>query len=123
MHKKRLLTTPLAAVGGLLAFLVVPSVAQAHHIEVAASCKLVNNASVVDWQVKFVGFSSPGAKADVRGNVKLDGATVGQVPPDDIVWTGNDGTLSGRDPAAADQTHTVVAEFWWLNDHNKKSVT
>ncbi len=122
MNKHRRLSRPLAAAIGLLAFLVVPAVAQAHHLEVKATCKLVDNASVVDWQVKFAGFSSPGSH-DPTGTVKLDGAVVGSVPPDTVIWNGNDGYLSGRDAAAPDRTHTLVAEFSWKNGHEKKSAT
>ncbi len=115
MHKQRVLRTPLIAVLGVLAFFAVPAIAQAHHIEATASCKLVDNVSTVEWEVKFVGFSSPNSHNPI-GTVELDGNVVADVPDDDTVtWVGNNGSFSGSDPAAADQTHTVVAEFTWQN--------
>jgi len=116
MTKHRLLRTPLAAVIGLLAFLVVPSMAQAHHIDATASCELVNNVPTVKYRVDFIFFSS-GAKPTTKGTVKVDGVVVKQVPPSTIDWSTEPGTLSGTAPGTAGQTHAVKAEFQWkLND-------
>ena len=40
MHKQRLMKTPALVLFGLLSFLVVPAAAQAHHIDLKASCDL-----------------------------------------------------------------------------------
>ncbi len=67
MHKQRLLRTPLIAAIGLLAFLVAPSIASAHHIGATASCELVGNVPTVKYRVDFIGFSSA-RQADDQGH-------------------------------------------------------
>lgn len=56
MNKQRLLRTPLAAGIGLLAFLVVPSIASAHHIKTTASCA-ASGGPVVTYKVESLGAS------------------------------------------------------------------
>ena len=58
MNKQRLRRTPLAAGIGLLAILIVPAVAQAHHVESTAKCELVGNQPTVTLDARFVGFSN-----------------------------------------------------------------
>jgi hypothetical protein len=116
MHKLRVTRTPLIAVLALVALFVVPAAAQAHHIEATASC---DNNSVVQWEVKFVGFGSAGAK-NVDGSVKLDGANVATVPPSTVTWTGDNGSLKGSNPAAGDATHTIKADFHWKESGSDK---
>jgi hypothetical protein len=120
MNKQRLLKTPLIAVLGLLAFFVVPSIAQAHHIDATASCELVNNVPTVKYRVDFIGFSS-GAKPTTKGTVKVDGAIVKQVPTATINWNTEPGTLSGTAPGTAGQTHAVRAQFQWYVNGNWES--
>jgi hypothetical protein len=116
MHKLRVTRTPLVAVLALLAFFVVPAAAQAHHIEATAYC---DNDSVVQWEVKFVGFGAAGAK-NVDGSVKLDGSNVATVPPRTVTWTGDNGSLKGSNAAAADATHTIKADFHWKQSGSDK---
>ena len=122
MHKQRLLRTPLIAAIGLLAFLVVPSIASAHHIGATASCELVDNVPTVKYRVDFISFSSA-AKPTTKGTVKVDGAIVKQVPPSTIAWNTEPGTLSGTAPGTAGQTHSVKAEFQWKVNGNWESGT
>jgi hypothetical protein len=112
MNKQRLLRTPLIAVLGLLGFFVVPSIAQAHHIDATASCELVNNVPTVKYRVDFISFSSA-AKPTTKGTVKVDGAVVKQVPTATINWNTEPGTLSGTAPGTAGETHAVRAQFQW----------
>ena len=120
MHKQRVLRTPLIAVLGFLAFLAVPAMAQAHHIEATASCELVGNVSTVNWQVNFVGFGA-GAQPTVTGSVKLDGADVATVPPANVTWNGENGSLTGSVPAAGGSDHTFKADFSWTEFGAPKS--
>ena len=122
MNKQRALRIPLAAVVGILAFFVVPAAAQAHHIDATASCKLVNNVSTVEYKVTFIGFSS-NAKPTTKGTVKVDNVVSTQVPPSTISWNTEPGTLSGSKAAAADQTHSVKAEFQWKVNNKWESGT
>jgi hypothetical protein len=119
MTKHRFLRTPLAAVIGLLAFLVVPSMAQAHHIDATASCTLVNEVPTVTYSVHFFGFSE-GSKTTTQGTVKVDGNAV---PLSAIDWDTEPGTLSGTAPGTAGQTHTVVADFHWTFNDDPESDT
>ena len=119
MNKQRLLRTPLAAVIGLVAFLAVPALAQAHHIGATASCELVDNVPTVTYRVDFIGFSSS-AKPTTKGNVKVDNTVNKSVPPSTITWNTEPGTLRGSAPGTAGQTHTVKADFEWkVNGHTE----
>ena len=122
MHKQRLVRTPLIAAIGLLAFLVVPSIASAHHIDATASCELVGDVPTVKYRVDFIGFSSA-AKPTTKGTVKVDGAVVTQVPTATIAWNTEPGTLSGTAPGTAGQTHSVKAEFQWKVNNQWQSGT
>ena len=126
MHKQRLMKTPALVLFGLLSFLVVPAAAQAHHIDLKASCDLKNNVATVSYTVDFIQFSS-GAKPTTKGTVKVDNVVKTQVPTATINWSTEPGKLSGSTAAAADQTHAVKAEFTWKVNGNwetgVKSVT
>jgi hypothetical protein len=101
--------TPLAAAIALLACLVVPAVAQAHHVESTAKCELVNNQPRVTLNVSFVGFSST---KQVTGTIRFDNALVKNVVPGDVSWNGNNGSLVyTRDTTAG--SHTVQGDFTW----------
>jgi hypothetical protein len=122
MDKQRLLRTPLAAVIGLLAFLVIPAAAQAHHINTTASCAAGSNGPVVTYKVEFVGFSSA-AKPTTNGTVKVEGTTVKSVPnPDTINWSQEPGTLSGTTPGKPGQQNEVVADFSWSSGHQTQTI-
>jgi hypothetical protein len=113
MNKQRLLRTPLAAGIGLLAFLVVPSIASAHHIKTTASCAATSGGPVVTYKVEFIQFSA-GAKPGTAGTVKVEGTTVKNVPnPDKISWSGEPGTLSGTTPGKPGVQNSVEAKFTW----------
>ena len=112
MQKQQVLRAPLIAVLGLLAFLVVPAAAQAHHIDVKAQCDLKNNVATVTYRVDFIQFGGS-AKPTTKGTVKVDNVVKTQVPTATINWGTEPGTLSGSTAAAADQTHVVKAEFQW----------
>jgi hypothetical protein len=119
MSKKRLFRAPLFAALGVLVALVVPAAAQAHHIDLVASC---DSSSTVSWKVSFVGFSSS-AKPTTKGTVKVDGSVAQQVPSATIDFRTSPGTLSGSRQAAAGQTHVVRAEFTWSGGGQTKQVT
>jgi hypothetical protein len=117
MQKHRVLRTPLVAVLGFLAFLAVPAVAQAHHVETTADCVLENNVPTVQLTAHFVGFSSTHA---VTGKVNVDGIQrfSGAVPvewgydaskPNDGRWTFKYATTPGQ--------HTVQADFSWPGEN------
>jgi hypothetical protein len=113
MHQQRLVRTPLIAAIGLLAFLVVPSIASAHHISTTASCASTAGGPVVTYKVEFIQFSS-GAKPNTAGTVKVEGATVKSVPnPDKINWSGEPGTLNGTTPGTPGVQNSVEAKFTW----------
>jgi hypothetical protein len=123
MTKHRFLRTPLAAVIGLLAFLVVPAAAQAHHVNTSAECVLENNVPTIQLTAYFIGFSST---KNVTGKVNVDevrrfpaapNLEFGPVPvewgyqqgkPDDGRWTFKYATTPGP--------HTVQADFTWSNE-------
>jgi hypothetical protein len=91
MHKQRVLRTPLAAVLGSLAFLVVPAAAQAHDVTTTASCKLVGDQPTVTLTVEFTEFGLH-SQSTLSGTVSLDGmpGSTRAVPP--LTWsypTGN----------------------------------
>jgi hypothetical protein len=109
MNKQRLRRTPLAAVIGLLAVLIVPAVAQAHHVESTAKCELVGNQPTVTLDAKFVGFSST---KEVTGTIKLDDVLVKNVVPADLTWTGDNGRLLYTKTTTGGQ-HTVKGDFTW----------
>jgi hypothetical protein len=123
MKQQHLRRTPLVAVIGLLAFLVIPAAAQAHHINTTASCAAGSNGPVVTYKVEFIQFSS-GAKPTTNGTVKVEGTTVKNVPnPDKINWSQEPGTLSGTTPGKAGQQNEVVADFYWTGGgHQKQTV-
>jgi len=121
MNKQRVSRTPLLAVIAVLAFFAVPAAAQAHHIDVAASCTLVDNAPTVTYKVDFVGFSE-GARGDVDGTVKVDGTTrTTVVNSSGITWNGANGSISGTGPGVADAMSTVLADFTWPGGSEKES--
>ncbi|MBA2304766.1 MAG: hypothetical protein H0W08_19325 [Acidobacteria bacterium] len=107
MYKKRLFRAPLF---GLLAVLIVPAAAQAHHINLVAECDASAN---VNWRVEFVGFSAA-AKPTTTGTIKLDGNVVQAVPGATIDFSTSPGTLSGSLATAGNQAHVVRAEFSWM---------
>jgi hypothetical protein len=100
--------TPVAAAVALLACLIVPAVAQAHHVNSSAECVLVGNQPTIKLTADFVGFSST---HDVSGKVWIDGDETfsGSVP---ITWTGNDGNWTYT-RATTGGTHTVKTEWKW----------
>jgi hypothetical protein len=109
MNKQRLRRTPLAAVIGVLAILIVPAVAQAHHVESTATCELVGNQPTVTLDARFIGFSST---KDVTGTITFDGQLVKNVVPADVTWTGIDGRLVYTQTATAGP-HTIEGDFTW----------
>jgi hypothetical protein len=91
MNKQRVLRTPLIAVLGLLAFLIVPAAAQAHEVSATASCKLVGDQPTVTLTVEFKEFGL-NSQSTLGGTVSLDGVpgSTRAVPP--LTWsypTGN----------------------------------
>jgi hypothetical protein len=119
--KKHLRRTLIAAIG-VLAGLVVPAVAQAHHIKTTASCAAGQNGPVVTYKVEFIQFSS-GAKPQTKGTVKVQGDTVKAVPnPDKINWSKEPGTLSGTTDGTPGVQNTVVADFSWGSGSSKQTV-
>jgi hypothetical protein len=106
-HKLR--RTSLVAVVGVLVFLAVPAMAQAHHVESTAKCELVGNQPRVTLNVTFKSFSST---KQVTGTITFDGAFARSVVPGDITWTGNNGSLVyTRDTTPG--SHTVKGDFDW----------
>jgi hypothetical protein len=111
MTKQHLRRTPLAAVIGLLALLIVPAIAQAHHTNTTASCVLVDNQPTLRLTAEFVGFSSTHA---VTGKVWVDNVQKfsGAVP---VTWTGDNGTWTYSQATSAGQ-HTIKADFTWQGE-------
>jgi uncharacterized repeat protein (TIGR01451 family) len=109
MQSKRILRTPLAVLIGLLAVLVVPSVAQAHHVNSSAKCELRSGVPTIVLTAQFVEFSST---KTVDGTVWIDGSQKfnGRVP---VSWNGNNGTWTYTTPGTAGQEHTVKTEWRW----------
>jgi len=109
MKQQHLWRTPLIAVIGLLAFLVIPSVAQAHHVNSTAECVLVGNQPTIKLNAEFVSFSST---HNVSGKVWVDGTQTfnGPVP---VSWTGNNGTWTYTRSATAGKSYTVKTEWTW----------
>ena len=121
MHKQRVMRAPLVAMLGLLACLVVPAAAQAHHIDLKASCVLANNVATVNYEVSFISFSGGPEDPTTKGTVKVDNVVKTQVPTAVISWNTEPGKLTGSTAAAADATHVVRAEFnWVVNGKTKK---
>ncbi len=121
MHKQRAMRTPLVAALGVLAFLVVPAAAQAHHIDATASCELKQRPTV-SYTVDFIGFS-PAAKPTTKGTVKVDGNVVTQVPSATINWSTEPRHahgLHGRPPPARPTSckaeFTVEGDGKWRQD-------
>ena len=122
MHKHKVVRAPLIAVLGLLAFLVVPAAAQAHHITAEASCKLVGGQPTAELKVTFVGFSTS-ARPTVRGKVWLDGVNGSErswtnaAPP--LTWNSSgNATLTTTWDVAGDQSYTAKASFTWQSGGN-----
>jgi len=125
MLKMRVCRTPLVAVLGFLAFLVVPAAAQAHHIEATASCKLVGDQAVATLNVNFVGFTTP-SQSTVRGKVWLDGVAgtekswTNAAPP--LNWnptTGN-ATLTTTWNVDGGKSYLGKAQFSWTEPSGNK---
>jgi hypothetical protein len=120
MQKSRLLRAPLLALFALLAVLIVPAAAQAHHIELVASC---DESSNVSWRVDFVGFSA-GAQPTTTGTVKVDGVVAQNVPGNAAIdFSTSPGTLSGSIAGAGGRSHVVLAEFSWRGGSDTAEVT
>jgi len=109
MNKQRLRRTPLAAGIGLVAILIVPAVAQAHHVESTAKCELVGNQPTVTLDARFVGFSNT---KQVTGTITFDGQLVKDVVPADVTWIGDNGQLLYTQTTTAGP-HTVNGDFTW----------
>ena len=107
--KQQLRRTPLVAVVALFAVLVVPSVAQAHHVESTAKCELVGNQPTVTLDARFVSFSST---KQVTGTITLDDVLVKTVVPADVTFVGNDGRMVYTTATTGGQ-HTINGDFTW----------
>jgi hypothetical protein len=125
MHKQRVMRTSLVAILGFLAFIAVPAVAQAHHIEATASCKLTGNQAVATLAVKFVGFTQE-SQPTVRGKVWLNGVAGSEkswtnaAPP--LTWnqtTGN-ATLTTSWNVDGGNSYLGKAQFTWTEPNGSK---
>ena len=125
MLKMRVCRTPLVAVLGFLAFLVVPAAAQAHHIEATASCKLVGDQAVATLNVNFVGFTTP-SQSTVRGKVWLDGVAgtekswTNAAPPLNWNQTTGNATLTTTWNVDGGKSYLGKAQFSWTEPSGNK---
>jgi hypothetical protein len=119
MHKSRLLRAPLLALFGLLAVLIVPAAAQAHHVNSEAECVLVGDVPTLRLTAEFVSFTST---HDVTGSVVVDDVPrfSGPVP---ITWVGDNGTWVYTSPAVAGQKYHVVTSWHWGNSSDGEDHT
>lgn len=111
---------PLGAALAVLIVLLVPAVAQAHHVNSEAECLLVDGQPTLKLTADFVSFSSTksvNGTVTVDGDVKFDG-------PVPVIWNGNDGDWVWTQPATAGRSYVVETNWTWNggNDGEKHTV-
>jgi hypothetical protein len=112
MNKQRVLRTPLIAVLGFLAFLIVPAAAQAHTVESTASC--VGTQPTVTLTIDFSEFTLY-SQTSLAGQVSLDGVPGSQKSLPPLMWSNPEGkaTFTTSWPVDGGKTYTVKYAFTW----------
>jgi hypothetical protein len=111
---------PFAAAAGVLAALLLPAAAEAHHVNSEAECVLVDNAPTVQLRASFVSFETPGSPSSLRGKVAVDGVNRFPLGPVPVTWDGDDnGTWVFRSPGEAGKSYSVKTYWSWFQGDDK----
>jgi len=110
MRRQSLRRAALGAALGVLIVLLVPAVAQAHHVKSNAECVLVEGQPTLKLTADFYSFSSThdvSGRITVDGEVKFDGPVAATWNADD------DGVWVWTQPAIAGKSYVVETKWTW----------
>src|SRR5437870_3622547 len=101
---------PAAVVAVTMAGLVVPAVAEAHHVaNGSATCTLVGNVPTIKAQASFVSFAD--YNKPIAGELDVDAKKVATISG--FTFSGANGTWQSGAVTATPGAHHVSGAFWW----------